>query len=580
MTTALADAQPAFLVSIAKPLLFAITLIAWGWIAARFSRDAGYYYLKQLMWNGLHVTAAIVGFVLMLLIPVFWGGWILGMIVAAAPLVAYVFYREANVPEQAKWDFSLAKLTGRIDEYQRQRAQQSASLTLLKADEEQLPVPRGDDPNLPGHELLAQTLEFALPRGGDRIDVTVTPQQASVAVRIDGALYPQSQPDPQVAMRLIDYLKNAASLDVEDRRKKQQGTLRVETETFGKHMLEIETGGSTKGMKMNLWIDPAQLANIEMDDLGLLEAQKKTLEQLLQVKGKVVLIASPPQQGRTTTGYSLLQKHDPYTQGVLTLEDDQPFDAEGVSHNQFSPAASPQQIRDQLAGLLRGDPDVMLLSRIPDAETAKLVARSADEVRFYLPVIAEDSFAALQFWIKAVGSRRLAAQSLGAILAQRLVRTVCKTCRRPYTPDVAALKKLNLPTRVQQLYHASGKVMVKDKPEICPTCMGLGYRGRQGAFEVLPMDPQARAFIASGEVDKLRAHLRKQKVLWLQEAALAKVVAGETDVKEVTRALSAGVRSSKSAQRSAKKQNANPPRAENPSHGSGKQPNNKAETPS
>lgn len=575
MTIALADAQAVFLVSIFKPLLFAATLILWGWLVTKLSKDAGYYYLKPLMWNGLHIVGAVVGFGLMLLIPLFWGGWILGVLLAAAPLVSYVVYRNANVPERARWNFSINQLTGRVDEWQRERAQDAATLTLLTHEEEELPVPMGDDPNLPAHELLAQAVDFALPRGGDRIDVTVTPQQAVVAVRIDGALYPQSQPEPQIALRLIDYIKNAASLDVQDRRKKQEGTLRIETENFAKHTLEIETGGSTKGVKMNLWIDPAQLANIELDNLGLLDPQMNVIHQLMESKGRAVLIASPAQQGRSTTAYTLLQKHDPYIQGVGTLEDDKPFDAEGVNHNEFPSTASPKEIRDKLAGLLRGDPDVMLITRIPDRETAELIARSAEEVRFYLPVLAEDGFAAIDFWIKAVGNRKLAAESLGCVIAQRLVRKLCKTCRRPYSPDAVALKKLNLPTQVKQLYQASGKVMVKDKPEPCPTCMGLGYRGREAAFEVLPIDPQARGYIASGELEKLRGHLRKQRVLWLQEAALAKVVAGETDIKEVTRALNAGAKNKRAQAQSQK-----PAKVKNAAGGSDTRPGNKAEASS
>lgn len=125
------------------------------------------------------------------------------------------------------------------------------------------------------------------------------------------------------------------------------------------------------------------------------------------------------------------------------------------------------------------------------------------------------------------------------VIAQKLMRRLCHTCRVAYTPDPAALKKLNLPggDKINKLYRASGKVQVKDKEEPCPNCHGLGYRGRTGVFEVMPIDDDARSYIRKGEADALRLHLRKQKMQYLQEAALAKVVSGVTDIKEVTRAM-------------------------------------------
>jgi type II secretory ATPase GspE/PulE/Tfp pilus assembly ATPase PilB-like protein len=124
------------------------------------------------------------------------------------------------------------------------------------------------------------------------------------------------------------------------------------------------------------------------------------------------------------------------------------------------------------------------------------------------------------------------------VLAQRLVRKLCLSCRAPFTPDPAALKKLNLPAdRVGQLYRETGQVMIKDKPQQCPACMGMGFRGRVAVFETMVLDDEARKLIAAGQLDALRAHLRKQRMLWLQEAALARVVEGVTSIGEVQRAL-------------------------------------------
>jgi type II secretory ATPase GspE/PulE/Tfp pilus assembly ATPase PilB-like protein len=145
----------------------------------------------------------------------------------------------------------------------------------------------------------------------------------------------------------------------------------------------------------------------------------------------------------------------------------------------------------------------------------------------------------MRAWVKAVGDPKLGADALVAVLSQRLVRKLCTTCRVPYRPDPEALRKLNLPAdRVAQLYKHSGQVLVKKEMQPCPACLGVAYSGRIGVFEVMVLDDQARALIVAGQLDQLRAYLRKQKMLWLQEAALARVVDGTTSIAEITRVLS------------------------------------------
>ena len=179
-----------------------------------------------------------------------------------------------------------------------------------------------------------------------------------------------------------------------------------------------------------------------------------------------------------------------------------------------------------------------MIDQLYSAEIAKLLAEYAKETRLYVPMNEPDTMSALQTWTKAAGKPKLVAEGLAAVIAQKLVRRLCHTCRVPYTPDPSALQKLNLPgNRIGTLYRASGKVLVKDQEEPCPDCHGLGYRGRVGVFEVMTIDANAAKLIAANELDQLRLYLRKQKMYYLQEAALAKVVAGTTDTKEVTRVM-------------------------------------------
>jgi type II secretory ATPase GspE/PulE/Tfp pilus assembly ATPase PilB-like protein len=541
----LAAAEAVFLLNPLKAVVFAAAAVGWGWLATRLDQDAGHYYLAQRWWNLAHIGAAIVGFGLWLIIPIFWLGLVLGPAAALGTMVGYAFYRNPRVPTAARWHFSTDMFTKRLTAHQHARAQRGASFRLLTAAEEPLQVPTGDEPFVNAHATLEELLGWALPRGADRIDLEVTKQQVAASVRIDGVRYDRSELEPAEAVELIEYLKEASDLDVEEKRKRQAAELNLEREPMEKggpkirHHLEITTAGSTRGMQLSITIDRTALANIPLDKLGLLDGQKKQLQAALEGAGGVVLTAAPARQGLTTLTYALMQSHDPYTSSVQTLEDQIQFEAEGVKHNALESGYSNEDFRKRLATMLRRDPNVVMLSHVPDGHVGELVCKSAEEVRFYVPMRQGDTFTALRAWIELIGDKRLASESLSAVVAARLVRKLCETCRSPYKPDPAALKKLNLsPDKIDHLYQASGEVEVKeDRTETCPTCLGLGYRGRVGVYEVMPVDAQARAFIGSGEFDRLRSHLRNQKVLWLQETALNKVVQGLTDIKEITRVL-------------------------------------------
>ena len=241
----------------------------------------------------------------------------------------------------------------------------------------------------------------------------------------------------------------------------------------------------------------------------------------------------------TSTINSLVNRHDPYTQSIVSLEEESELDLEGVTRETIEPNSPPEAIERRLAAILRSDPAVIMLNLVPDASLSRSIARASADVRFYFGLRYEDTFAALRVWLKAVGDDEMAASGLGAIVAQRLVRKLCPTCRVSYKPDPAVLKKLNLPAeRVPQLYKHSGQVRVgRDRMEPCPDCLGMGYRGRVGVFEVMVLDDESRRTLATGQLDQFRAHMRRRKMLYLQESALLKVVEGLTSIGEVTRAL-------------------------------------------
>jgi type II secretory ATPase GspE/PulE/Tfp pilus assembly ATPase PilB-like protein len=534
------QAEPLVLMSIAKPVLMLVVLGGWAWLVGRLDKDAGFYYAKQEQWGMAHLGVGVLGFAVMLLVPIFWIGWVLGILILLGGSFGYVAFRNGKVPEEDRWNPKdiVNHLSEKHERERDQRAKDKAKVNFVDKSGAVMEVPYGDDPRTPAFELFQDMLVFAVPRGADRIKITVDKEKASFIVRIDGVRYKQPAPDKDLCVQLIDYLKENAGMDLAERRRKQQGQLGVEVEGYDRHNLVLTTLGSTRALELIIEFDEQDKHDIDIEELGLLPRQLETIQNAIGELSKVVIFASPPGTGTTTSMYALLNKHDPYTSSVMTYEKHTPYMMEGVNHNLFPEGASNEQITDQFASHLRTDPNVMLVEQIVSPEMAKLVAQQAEDTRFYLYLPAKDTFQALKLWIKIVGDKRLAAESLEMIISQRLTRRLCLTCRAPYHPDAAAIKKLNMTKDTDKhLYKASGKVVVKDEPAICQDCHGLGYRGRIGVFEVMPVDREASSLIASGEGERLKAHLRKQHMVYLQEAALSKVVEGVSDIKEVTRIM-------------------------------------------
>ena len=536
----LAAADAVVLVSIYKPILMLIVFGVWGRIVATLDKDLLNLFLARQLWNGMQMAAGVLALLLWLVIPWFWVGGLLALVVLAGPIAGYVQFRNTKVDPEHRWRFSLDMLTQRLQMAQNKQAQRQAFLHLLRPDLSRFEVPAGQDPRVAPHQKFEDLMDWALPRKADRLDVVIgANQQVAVVVHVDGFKYPQEAPDAKLALALMDYLKQHAGLDVEERRRKQTGTLHIDAGPHGRHTLVLTAAGSTRDLSLVVRVDADLKANVGLDKLGLLAAQKQQLLPVVKDHGRVMLVAGPAHQGLTTTLYSLMHEHDPYIQSVVTFEDEVAFEVEGINHTLVEPGTDAAGQTQKLEALLRQDPQVVMVSRLADGSMARLMARSATEIRFYTALPQEDTFAALKLWIRAVGDPKLAAESLAGIVAQRLLRKLCTTCRSPYKPDPAALRKLNLPAeRDTTLYKQSGQVLVKDKPQPCPQCLGLAYRGRVAVFEVMVLDTQARQLIAKQDLDQLRVHLRKNKMLYLQEAALARVVDGTTSIAEITRVLS------------------------------------------
>lgn len=549
--TPLVLAQDGFiLVSPWKPVLLLLPMVAWAWlISAVYDKHAARFHLEPKKWNTFHLLVGLVAFLVAIVIPL---GGIAGIFVALAAQIAILAVSAAAYPIMAnrdervpaehhvKLDFSHLAESKAAKKEAKQAGQ--AELQIRADDGTTAPVPDRDTPEF----AVRVAAEGLILRGkaarASEVVVRPTGKDATYGVvfLVDGVPTADSTLPAADAVKIIDYWKGAAKLDVNDRRRKQAATLRILHHEH-KHKLRLSTAGGQAGMIMTLMIDPDIAVRRKFKDMGFLEPQAELIKKIVEDAQGVVVLAAPPDGGGTTLLYGMVRLHDAYTQNVQTVEVDIQDSLEGVRQNLFDPAKEGAEHSTLVRSILRRDPDVVGIAEVPDTATALEICKADQErSRQYVLLRAAGAMPALQLWCKAVGKLPTAAEPLHGVIAGRLLRKLCPNCRVGYTPSAEMLKKLGLPAdKVPQLFKKGGQVLIKNKPETCPACAGGGYLGQEGIFEAFPIGAPERELIKSGNLAALRGEFRKRGYPTLQQAALLKAVEGITSIEEVMRVTAA-----------------------------------------
>jgi type IV pilus assembly protein PilB len=326
-------------------------------------------------------------------------------------------------------------------------------------------------------------------------------------------------------------------MDLADRRRKQWADVAVEHQGAPKKMVRITSQGNQQGMRLTLLFDPAEAVRRPIDHMGLLDNQIEALKRLAADGTGMVLTAGQPDGGRTTTLHALTRLHDAYTTNVQTIELEVQDALEGSKQNVFDPASTDADYSKLVRSILRRDPDVVAVADVPDQATAQELSKADhSRTRIYVSIRANSAMEALQGWVKAVGDPALAVKGLKGVVCQKLIRKLCINCRVPYQPTPEMLKQLGLPAdKVKQLHKKGGQVLIKNKPEVCPVCNGVGYVGQDALFEVFELGDKERDLVKTGNWNDLRAEFRKSNLPTIQQAALRKAVDGYTSVEEIAR---------------------------------------------
>lgn len=402
-----------------------------------------------------------------------------------------------------------------------------------------LPVPDAEDAMRPAYDAVQQLLTEPLLKNAQRIDCAPDREFAVVKFQVDGFTYAAGTIPKADSQAAINYMKQAAGLDANEKRKPQKGTLKVVINSK-KIELQIQTAGNASGEVIRLLADVKQDHKQRIADLGLADDQFQLILDAITDPTGVILVTSPKDQGLTTTLYAILREHDAFLSHIQSLEREPAQDLEGVTQNVVKPGAAAGDETKQIQWMVSQEPDIIALSPMEENGSARELSMFAADKRAYVGMRANSTFEALAQWRKAVGDDKLAVKNLRLIINSRVLRKLCEACKVGFAPDPQTLRKLNLDAEITTLYQARTEPLLdpKGNPIPCTFCNDLHFKGRTGFFEVLQMDDKMREVILSGgSPEQLKAVFRKQRGRYLQESALLLVEKGMTSVQEVLRIL-------------------------------------------
>jgi len=536
MGTVLAQAAevPDYL-SIGKIIGVLILIFPWLWLSPKLSKDALHVKASQPMWAAAILGAGAVGLLVWLLVPNYLVGLIIFVVLTAATFMGYVAYRNGRVDPDDRI-LTGNHLSHLFEKKEKVDVKPVTKIKLYDTHSRQVPPPGvgSSERDIVIYNFVQDFLFDMIWRRASEADIGPAGSSAVVKFMVDGTLTQRPPMSLTDSDALVQYLKAAAGMNLEERRRPQQGMVSLDIPGDVSSKVIVIAAGTTGGQRMQLRIQK-QIVQTRLAELGMTKEVLARVKAATKAKG-IVLVSGRSGTGVTSTLYSLLREHDSYTQQLVTFEKRPAIELENVTQTKYQ---SDTDLAGDLASALRRDYDVMMLDECAAPDAAATIAKAGDRVSVMLGIPAGDTFVALAKWLKLCGDTELALTHLRGILCQMLVRKLCLNCRESYTPDPQMLAKANLAGKeVGVFYRTPTKPRVDEKgvPILCQNCQGTGYFGRTAAFEWMELTDDIKALVFDGaKVDQIKAACRKKSMLYLQEQALTKVISGETSIQEVIR---------------------------------------------
>ena len=373
-----------------------------------------------------------------------------------------------------------------------------------------------------------QILTRAVERGASDVHFESLTDSLLVRLRIDGILHEYESLPKKIQQAVITRIKIMAKLDIAERRLPQDG--RIYLRVAGKSIdLRVSCLPTTFGESVVMRILDRGSISFSLESLGFPSKELEEFKRLILQPYGILLVTGPTGSGKTTTLYSALNTIRSPEKKIITIEDPVEYHLDGINQVPVNNKAG-LTFANGLRSIVRQDPDVILVGEIRDHETADIAIQSALTGHLVFSTLhTNDSAGAVTRLIEMNVEDYLLASSLIGIMAQRLVRVLCKECKRPFVPDEELRRKIRLPfvpTGEKPIYEAQG----------CKACGHTGYRGRLGIFELLLVTDEIKHFILGNKSSaSIRDLAMQQGMTLLKQDGWGKVAQGLTSITEVLR---------------------------------------------
>ncbi|HET6448513.1 MAG TPA: ATPase, T2SS/T4P/T4SS family [Conexibacter sp.] len=380
-------------------------------------------------------------------------------------------------------------------------------------------------------KLVNSIVGQAAERGASDIHFEPDGNALRVRFRIDGVLSVSTTVPQRMVAGVISRIKIMAELDIAERRIPQDGRVGL---TVDGHRIDIRvvTLPSVHGESIVMRLLDKEKAQLKLDRLGFPVAERKRFERAFSQSHGAVLVTGPTGSGKSTSLYAALAALNTPEKNIITIEDPVEYQLEGITQVQVNPRAG-LTFATGLRSMMRADPDIIMVGEIRDGETAQIAIESALTGHLVLSTLhTNDAPTAITRLIEMGIEPFLVASAIDCVVAQRLARTLCPSCKKP--------------TKVPaQLLRDNGWDVDEDldlfEPAGCRRCSGMGYKGRLGLYEVMTVSEEIRRLIlARAPSDDIAEVALREGMRRLRDDGLEKARAGHTTIAEIARVTAAG----------------------------------------
>jgi type IV pilus assembly protein PilB len=412
----------------------------------------------------------------------------------------------------------LEDVVGESAGIQEEESEDGAEVVALHETSEDAPVIK----------LVNQLVAQAVERGASDIHLAPDGRELRVRFRVDGVLQDITSVQRRMAAGVISRIKIMAELNIAEKRLPQDG--RVGLVVDGRHVdLRVVTLPSVHGEGVVMRVLDKESVVVELDKLGMADPERERFEKACRETHGAVLVTGPTGSGKSTTLYAALQLLNTPEKNIITVEDPVEYEMTGLTQVQVSSKVG-LSFAAGLRAMVRADPDIIMVGEIRDRETAQIAVESALTGHLVLSTLhTNDAPSAITRLIEMGVEPFLVASALDCVVAQRLARMLCPSCKKRTIIPANVLRENGYRARVElEAYEPAG----------CRRCGGSGYRGRLGLYEVMKITPEIQTLaLERSPAEAIRDLAVSQGMTRLRDDGLLKVRMGRTSISEIARVI-------------------------------------------